>query len=148
MSYLDVISLENAKTYLGVDDTSRDGEITRMINASLSYLERVTNIILFDRDKVYNYDNGCVRVYDYPINSTTSTTHDADVKSTYSIYTENDIDIKTITINVGYTDSINIPSDLIETGYAIIECLFNGGSVAKLPELIKDMVDANKRFII
>ena len=71
MAYLDIIPLSDAKVYLRIDDdlTEDDNQITRMINASLSYIERYTNVILYDRDKEYRLINGCVRVYDYPVNS-------------------------------------------------------------------------------
>lgn len=144
--YTDIISLSDAKTYLGVDDTARDAEITRIINSALTYLERSTNVILFPRDKTYIYADGCVRVYDYPINSTTSTTHEVEVKTLYSIYTDNGSE--GVILNVGYTDPADIPADLIETGYAIIECLFEGGKLADLPTLIKTMIFSNKRFVI
>lgn len=149
MSYLTVISLEDAKTYLGVDDTARDGEISRIIKSALSYLEKRTNVVFFTKDKVYYYDTtDCVYVYDYPINSTTNTTADVTVKQSYSIYQETDSDIDSITINVGYATPGDIDPDLIECGYALIECLFEGGKLSEIPETIEFMISANKRFII
>lgn len=149
MAYTDVISLANAKIYLGVDDTSRDTEITRMINGALTYLERVTNIIVDARDKTYFFDNSCVRVYDYPINTSTfaSTVTKVD-KGLYSVFTDTDSDNTSIVLNVGHTDVANIPADWVECGYAIIECLYNGGKLAELPELISQDVNSLKRFII
>ena len=84
MSYLDVITLQQAKDYLRVDSEDSDAEITRMIKSALSLMEKQTNIILYDRNKTYIYHNGVVRVYDYPINSTTSTTHTSE---DYGLYT-------------------------------------------------------------
>lgn len=147
MSYLSVISLEDAKTHLGVDDTARDAEITRMIKSSLAYLEKRTNLVLFARNKEYIYDStDCVYVYDHPINSTNSTTHTVEIKESYSIYT--DSDNKSITLNVGFTDPLGIDPDLIECGFALIECLFEGGKLSEIPETIELMISANKRFIV
>ena len=73
MAYLTVIPLADAKTYLGVDDTSRDAEITRMIEAALALLEKRTNHIMVVGNKDYFYEDGCVRVYDYPINTADNT---------------------------------------------------------------------------
>ena len=71
MAYLDIITLSDAKTYLRIDDTlsDDDAQISRMIKASLSQIERVTNYILFARSKSYVIEDSKVNVYDYPINS-------------------------------------------------------------------------------
>lgn len=71
MAYIDVISLANAKLYLRVDDTltEDDAQITNMINVALKHVEDNTQILVFARDKTYRMINGCIRVYDYPINS-------------------------------------------------------------------------------
>lgn len=73
-TYLDIISLAEAKLYLRVDDTltEDDAQITNMINSSLQYVEDWTNIIMFSRAKTYRFVNSFVKVYDYPINSVTS----------------------------------------------------------------------------
>jgi len=71
MAYIDVISLAKAKLYLRVDDTltEDDAQITSMINVALKYVEDYTNILVYDRDKTYRLINGCLNVYDFPINS-------------------------------------------------------------------------------
>ena len=143
-TYTAAISLSDAKTYLGVSDDKRDSEITRQIKAALSYMEKRTNIIVNVTDKVYYYDNGCVRVYDYPINSTTSTTHEVEVKTLYSIYTEADSDIETITLNVGYTDPTKIDPEWLECGYQVLECFFDGKAV---PHELEQRIFTLKRFI-
>ena len=50
MSYLNIISLEEAKNYLRVDIdlTEDDNQITAMIKSSLGFVEKHTNHILFD----------------------------------------------------------------------------------------------------
>jgi hypothetical protein len=150
MAYTDVISIESAKTYLGVDDTSRDDEICRMIGASLSLLERKTNIISNPLEKTYILKNGCVRVYDYPIN-----TLDSELESTvkrtdmgmYSIFQDNNSAAKTITLNIG---SINIPKEIEEAAYMLIEHFFNDkeGRSTNIPSVVQMIIDSNKRFII
>ena len=74
MSYLTIITLADAKTYLRIDDTltEDDANITRMINASLSQIEVLTNHILYVREKDYLFVECKVSVYDYTINSVTS----------------------------------------------------------------------------
>ena len=86
MAYLDVIPLADAKLYLRIDDDMNedDNQITRMINASLSYIERYTNVMLFARDKEYRLIDGFVRVYDYPINSVVTVDYERTDRSLYS----------------------------------------------------------------
>nr|WP_299488601.1 head-tail connector protein [uncultured Allomuricauda sp.] len=150
MSYLTVIPLANAKTYLGVDDTSRDTEITRMIEAALSLIEKRTNYIMVVGNKDYFYENGCVRVYDYPINTADDTLDDSVTrtqKQLYSIYEDSDTSNDKITLNVGGT---TIPSDLKEAGYMLIEFYFNNKEQigGKLPIAVEQIINNNKRFII
>lgn len=82
MSYLTVIPLADAKTYLRIDDTQNetDAEITRMINAACSFVEKRSNYRFFAKDRQYVLSSGSARVYDYPINS--DTTVPADIQKT------------------------------------------------------------------
>lgn len=147
MAYIDVISLSSAKNYLGVDDTSRDAEITRIISASLAYLERYTNVFLYARDKEYIYTNYCVRVFDFPINTTILPINTTNIKYALSnFYSDNEAE--SITLNVGYTNVSDIPYDLVEVGYNIIEHLYEGKKLTELPEMIVNIMDNYKRFIV
>lgn len=150
MPYTDIISLEDAKDYLGVDDTSRDTEISRMIKSALYFMEKKTQHYLLPIDKVYNYKNNCARVYDYPIN--TSITEDVEVCSGYSIYTESDSDIKTITLNVGYEEVSDIPEDLVEAGYIMLKFFFYEQEKleekGRVPMIVQEIINEYKRFII
>lgn len=149
--YTDVISLNDAKIYLGVDDASRNDEITRIIGSALSWLEKKTNIIVIDGDRSYRLKDGCVRVYDFPINTLEAdlaSTQSVEVYSTYSVYTDTNTENKTITLDVGHGTLTSVPNEWIECGYALIECLFEGGKLSDLPDTIKMMVNSLKRFII
>jgi len=145
MSYLNVISVSNAKDYLGVDDTSRDAEIERMIVSALKYLEKRTNIIMMPFDKKYIVNNGCIRIYDYPIN-----TLEADlptgvrrtIKRNYSIYYTS---ADTITLNVG-NDAPD--SDILEAAFMLIDHYFNEGDRMAVPKSVEDIININRRFII
>ena len=149
MAYPYVITLEDAKDYLGIDDTSRDDEITRMLTSALKYLEKRTNIIFEPVDKEYILSNGCVRVYDYPIN-----TLDVDLPETvkrtkkglYSIYTDSDINNDSITLNVGSNKVDN--TDILEAGYMILEHFFQEGQRTPLPAMVENIINANRRFIL
>lgn len=155
MAYIDIIPLADAKVYLRVDDTltEDDTQITRMINAALSYVERYTNHILFAKDKDYRLINGCVRVYDFPFNSYVTPIEDdfdeIENKTLHTNYTygsSNDL----ITLNVGYTLPADVPQELVEVAYEIIDIYYygkeTGKTMADLSPLSRDMLDQYKRF--
>lgn len=156
MAYLDVLTLEDTKNYLRIDDTLNDDDIRikSMIKSSLSMLERRTNILVFARDKDYIFQDYCVRVYDYPINSLLNPL-EADVKEKelYSIYTTNKKDNTKLTLNVGYTDTDDVPNELIECALEYIKYMYydsenNNGKSNNIPLYIDNMINQLKRFII
>src|SRR6056297_791632 len=152
--YTDIISLEQAKIYLRIDDTltEDDLQITRMIKGALSFIEQYTNYIFFPRDKDYRLINGCVRVYDCPINSEVTTELEVTNKTLYNIYQKgynNDL----ITLNVGYSDPANIPQELIEVAYVMIKNMYyekenNKTLIDRLDTLSKITLENYKRFIL
>lgn len=156
MAYLDIIPLADAKTFLGVDDTSRDNEITQMINAALSFIEKRTNYIMEAVDKDYILRNGCARVYDYPINTADGDLDDTVTrtnKALYSIYADSS-NADTITLNVGGTD---IPDDLVQSGYMLIEHFFNEKETGnrlytldttRFPVAAMQIIEMNRRFVL
>jgi hypothetical protein len=151
MAYIDVITLADAKLYLRVDDTltEDDAQITRMINAALSYVENYTNHIVFARDKEFRLIDGCVRVYDYPINSEVTADLISENKTLYTNYTlgsTNDL----ISLNVGYAS--DVPDELIEAAYEIIDIYYygkeSGKTMADLSPMSRQGLDQYKRFIL
>ena len=148
MSYLSVITLERAKNYLRVDldfDTD-DSEITSMINAACSYVEKRTNHILYARD--ITYKGSCqVKAYDYPINSivTIPTPFKVDF-ATFTCYP----DVKEVELNVGYgTDEV--PDDLIQAMLQMIKVFYYESekqfNSTLIPESVKEVIDLYKRFL-
>lgn len=148
MSYLNIISLEDAKAYLKVEDTASDGEITRMVKASLSFIEKETNHIFYAREKQYDIENGCALIYDYPLNSIPEGASQKR-KSLYSIVFSNE---DLITVNVGYTGINEIPQELIETAYQILKVWFyeseKQSNSSLLPISVKEAINVNRRFIL
>jgi len=148
MSYLDVISLERAKNYLRIDSdlTDDDNEITSMINASCRYIEKRTNHIFYEQDKVYN--GTCqVKVYDYPINSIV--TSPAPYVYHFTMF---DVfpDSKTVTLNVGYAVD-TVPDDLIQACLQMIKVWYYESekqvNTTLIPESVKEVIDIYKRFL-
>ena len=156
MAYTDIITLADAKTYLRIDDTlsDDDAQITRMIKASLSQIERATNYVFFPRERSYIVENLSVNVYDFPINSLVSPSTATSVeKSIYTTYTTIVATDLKVTLNVGYTEPSNVPSDLIEVAYEMIDLMYYSPETGKsiksnLSELSKMVLSDYKRFFI
>lgn len=150
MAYLDIIPLADAKNYLKLDDTltQDDGNITRMIEASLMQIERLTNIHLIAKSKDYYFSNFCALVYDYPVNTLTSPTDATrEEKSQYSIYTAQSIEEEKLVLNIGYTSVSDVPKDLVEVAYEMIDIMYYNKE-SKLSNLAKMTLDTYKRFIM
>ena len=149
MAYIDVITLERAKNYLRIDTTltDDDAEITAMINAACSYIEKRTNLIFYPRNKVYK--GSCqVKVYDYPINSIVTTpTPFAYEQPMFTVYP----DVKTVELNVGFTSPLDIPYELIQSCLQMIKVWYYESekqvNTTLIPDSVKEAVDLNRRFI-
>jgi hypothetical protein len=113
MAYTDVISLSEAKNYLRIDDTltEDDNAIIRMINASLRYVEKYTDVLVFARDVDYLVKEGLLKLYQFPINTdlTTLTDYTVERKGIFVNICANNTDTVDLTLNVGYTDPADIP---------------------------------------
>lgn len=149
MSYINIIPLQDARVYLRIDDTlTQDNEaITRMINASLAKVEQMTNVHLIAKSKEYIFDDLKATVYDYPINSLTSPSTATVVEKTqYSVYTAAlKTDLKLV-LNVGYANVSDVPKDLIEVAYEMIDIMYYNKE-NKLSNLSQATLDAYRRFI-
>lgn len=159
MSYISVLSLATIKTYLRIDDTQNetDSELTSMINSALSYIEKHTNVMLYDRDKDYLVIDNCARVYDFPINSVTTPASSSDYsieqKHLYTNYTLSNPSATTLTLNVGYDDPVDIPPELIDLAKVIIKVMYyeqetNQSFKEMLPQWANEILNANRRFVL
>ena len=149
MAFIDVVTLAEAKAYLRVDDgfTADDFLITLLIDAAGDMIERYTNHLLYARDKTYQFYDGCVRVYDYPINSQVSTDEvDSEVLSLYTLY-EGDAEI---VLNVGYAVA-DVPPMLKVKMLEVIDAMYNGNENASVTNINSDLFESisqYKRFLI
>ncbi len=163
MAYTDIISLNDAKTYLRVDDTlTEDDEfIIRTINAAFSWIEKRTNQIVSAREKEYVLINGYTRIYDSPINTDLSSLTDYKFtnKGLYYVVCANNLDVDNeFTLNIGERFSENVDFELINVAYEIIEYYYNqskkkedtkGMTVSDyLSEMSKEYININRRFIL
>lgn len=149
-NYTDVISLDHAKLYLKIDSgqTETDAEITQMINSSFAIIEKRTNHIFKTKSKIYYKDCALVeqtKVYDFPIQNAPTNT---EIRPLYSIVpTVNGF----VTLNIGYTDIDDIPTELIDCALAIINFWFYNsetkGADNSIPNFVEMTIDQNRRFI-
>ncbi len=151
-NYIDVISLEQAKLYLKIDDaqTITDNEITGMINSALSFIEKRTNHIFKTRDKVYYKDCALVqqvKVYDFPIDNTV-TELDIVYRPLYAIVPTID---NVVTLTIGYDNLEDIPSELIDSALQLINFWFynseTNNAMNTVPDFVMQNIDINRRFI-
>ena len=156
MAYIDVLTLAQTKTFLRIDDTlsDDDAQITQMIKSALSTIERRTNVLVNARSKSYLFQDYEVRVYDFPINSLTSPSDAVLVeKELHSNYSTNNTANLKLVLNVGYTDPLDVPSELIDAALQLVKYMYyeaetNTASKGNIPYWIQEMINQHKRFII
>jgi hypothetical protein len=148
MSYLNVISLQRAKDYLRVDLGFNDDDlqIESMIKASLRFIEKRTNHIMYEQDKTYT--GVCqVKVYDFPINSIV--TNPTPFNVNYSLFKifPND---KEVVLNVGYAVG-EVPEDLIEAALQMLKVWYYESekqvNTSLIPMSVHEVLDIYKRFM-
>ena len=156
MSYLNVVSLNDAKTFLRVDDTLTDDDtqIESMIKSACRMIENRTNHILFARSKTYLFQDYSVYVYDYPINQliTPSTATKCDYEL-YSVYETTSSSNTSLVLNVGYQDATDVPDELKQCILEYVKFMYyesetNKVNYGMLPIWLQEAIDYNKRFII
>jgi len=149
MAYTDVITLERAKNYLRIDPDmiEDDAEITSMINASLRYVEKRTNHLVYARDAVYT--GSCqVKIYDYPINTIiTDPAPFVLYRTMYAIFP----DAKTVELNIGYLTPDLVPDELIQSALQMIKVFYYESekqvNSTLIPESVKESLDVYRRFL-
>lgn len=150
-NYTDVISLEQAKLYLKVDEsqTITDDEITQMINSALSYIEKRTNHIFKTRTKLYYKDCALVqqvKVYDYPIQNDDDL--EIEYRQNYAIVpTVNNV----VNLKTGYESFDDIPTELIDCALQLINFWYYNSETKNamntIPDFVQANIDINRRFI-
>lgn len=156
MAYLDVLPLATAKEYLRVDAdlTDDDTHIERMISTAFQTIERITNVLVYARDKEYVFNDYFVRVYDYPINSIESPLNvTKDRKTNYTNYIAGSSNDEVLVLNVGYVNAIDVPDKFIDLALQYIKYLYyeaetNKANRGMLPQWLLDMLNQEKRFIL
>jgi len=157
MAYINVITLAQAKEYLRVDDdlTEDDAAITIMINSALSYIEKKTRVFVFARDIDYRFINGCISVYDAPINSEVlpiAADMEIEILTLYSNY-QFESGNTVLTLNVGHVLPADVPDEVRTVALKIIDLLYYEKDTGKsfpddMDSITRLMLGQLKRFVI
>jgi hypothetical protein len=182
MGPLDVLSLEDAKSFLRVDFDDEDDLITSLISMAVGLVERTTEYRLYQRNEViYTTGNIYYEAFQYPLNGATVINQDsADTTvyipkfsyetlrtiigwgngfiywdSWYTFFTNYYYQIHgdmcvtfILTLDVGYTDTSLIPTDLITAIKQIISYCYENRDMTKLdmPSNITMLLANYRRF--
>ena len=151
MAYSSIISLQEAKNYLRVDEdfTDDDLSIQAMLKSAIRYVENHTQHYFFAKDVQRLIIDGKVRVYDFPLNSLVSPTENVENKiyPTWTEYTVTDSSLTHITVNVGYQASADVPEELKLVALYLLD-MYYYGKEGDLPQYHIDTLNHYKRFII
>lgn len=142
MTALDLITLEEAKTFLGVDFPDHDALITDLIKSAVETVENKTNHRLYERDiTITTYKD--LTIYDEPLNSIVSVTDEdgtVDYETHYNYNTELFFDectkLKTVVVNVGYMAGA-CPVSLKLACKAIIDYRYNNRQAMDIPAAVE-----------
>jgi hypothetical protein len=154
-SYTEVISLEQAKNYLRIDDgmTADDSFITSMIKASLQWIEQYTRHILVEQEVTLyapaqtNCEGQYIYyVYHYPI---VSALPDAD-KTTRNLYSKYYTTEEELVITAGYDELDLVPEAIIQASYGIMQAWYYNSEKqiqsSLIPDSVKFALDPYRRF--
>ena len=157
MDYTPFLPLTEVKTYLRVNanNTENDSMITTMINTSCHQLETMLNILLIQRNKVYQNPNLTgLRIYDAPINSVVSPTDPNDfTRVDHDLYSHFYLNATSLELSVGYSNPADAPEWIKDIAKEMIDILYYGAKDGKtiekdLSPLSKMIISQNKRFTI
>ena len=152
-TYTDIITLERAKRYLRVDDTlsEDDEEITSMIKASFTFIERYTNHLFGARDKSQMVPP---TIYDYPINSISDVTEedwDNYYQRNMDMYCNEYRQAVLTSYNAGYINVEDVPEDFIQAALQIIKVWYFEAEKqvndTLIPISVKQILDTYRRFV-
>ena len=156
-SYIEVISLTQAKNYLRIDDTltEDDNFITSCINAAFAWMERYTNHIIKEQTKdIYastakECGKNVYNIYNFPIESITNDP-DTFISKVYNTKVRIVSNEDPMNITFGYASVADVPEPLIQAAYAIIQVwYYNSEKTIQsnlVPDSVKFAINPYRRF--
>jgi hypothetical protein len=152
MTALDVITLDQARTYLVVDYTDDDGDIKRAIETAVRWVENYTSHRLFERNETFDTEGCSTRLYEYPI-TVTGVVDSSDVSTDFTICKKITSIIveshygSSISATVGYSNVADVPSTLLSACYKIITYLYENRDAygLSIPVDIQGLINQERR---
>lgn len=153
-SYLDIISLERAKTYLRIDDDMNedDIEIESMIKGAFLFIERYTCHLFGARDLEQLVPP---KIYKFPIN-TIEGEYNEDLDNYYQRNLDKLCDEyrhahKLVKFNAGYEYVEDVPDDFIQSALQIIKVFYFESETktndTMIPISVRMVLDTYRRFV-
>lgn len=178
MDALDVLSLEDAKAYLKVDFDDDDDLIESLIKAAVSLVEKTTEYRLYKRNEVIQTSKIGYTAFQFPLNGASVEAMDSQGTYTiqtryetlrtllfwgngywYTSYEDQFFNPNTyglsgcvtnytLTLDVGYADTADVPTDLLTAIKQIITFTYENRNESKLelPSNISMLMAPYRRF--
>lgn len=126
MTALDILPLEDVKAFVNVDFDDYNAQLTRHINSAVSFIEKYTNVMLYNRNVTYTL-NGCsLEIYDAPfVFIGTEPNHKQNALSVTVYGTSGDV----ISASIGYNSLAEVPGELVEACYKVVLYLFENRDI-------------------
>lgn len=126
MTALDILPLEDVKAFVNVDFDDYNAQLTRHINSAVSFIEKYTNVMLYNRNVTYTL-NGCsLEIYDAPFAFIgTEPKHKQNALSITVYGTSGDV----ISASIGYNSLAEVPGELVEACYKVVLYLFENRDI-------------------
>ena len=156
-SYLDLISVAQAKVYLRIDDTANEdnGDIEQMIKGAFLFIERYTNHIFINREFSQLVPP---KIYNTPITEIDGSTDPVDWDNYYQrnydkIYGAYGSYIPPVmtTYRAGYVNVEDVPSDLIQSAKQLLKVWYYESEKQEnstlIPISVKQVLDTYRTFV-
>lgn len=152
MSYLDVISVQQARDWLSAVE---DDGLDRLIKAAIDWVENYTSYRLYQRTETIPNSKCEQSIAWYPINVTSVTYQDASMAKYEKYVLPTKLKIKCpwnsiITLQTGYANPADIPGPLVEACYKLITYLYENRDTyqATLPTDVQMLINQYRRALI
>lgn len=152
MSYLDVISIQQARDWLSATD---DDGLDRLIKAAIDWVENYTSYRLYERTEIIPNSRCEQSIAWYPITVSSVTYQDSSIAKYEKYILPTKLKIRcpwnsVITLTVGYANPADIPGPLVEACYKLITYLYENRDTyqATLPTDVQMLINQYRRALI
>lgn len=126
MTALDILPLEDVKAFVNVDFDDYNAQLTRHINSAVSFIEKYTNVMLYNRNVTYTLRGCSMEIYDSPFAFIGTAPKNRENALSITVYGEKG---DVISASVGYSSVDDVPPELIEACYKMVLYLFENRDI-------------------